>query len=731
MQRPPAPAPGAAPVYLRTRLRILLLVILLPVAGVGVMGSWLLVQRELQAQQAGAWERTRALTTGLDAELRASIAALQLLAASPALAAGDMAGFVPEAQRALRLGGVRWLQLRVSDGHSGALRLSVQAPQVEPLQPAEDAESVLAAARSGQATVSPLLYGEGLRRVFAVRVPVPGEGGAPALVVSALLDPAVIEALMSAQKFPRQWAVAVVDERHNLVSRQPVMPDGWTAGASLRQALERPAHGWTQGELRDGRAVYRTVQRSALSGWAVAVAIPKAEVEQSLQQARLLWLVIGAALLLYLWLAWWLAHGVARPLVALAAAAPALGRGEPLPLPATAGVAEVRQLYEALHEASARLRQRQADREAAEAALRAANRAKDEFLAMLGHELRNPLSALANAAALLQHAPQRPEVLPMVAGVLQRQVHQMKRLVDDLLEVGRVTAGKIRLVLQPLDLAEAARAALATLAGNGPFLAHRVEVALQPVWVQADGARLEQIIANLMDNALKYTPAGGRIQLTVRPDGADALLQLQDDGQGMSPELVRSAFDLFVQGERGPSRETGGLGIGLTLAQRLAQLHGGAITAASAGPGQGSTFSLRLPAIEAPAPAAAHGGPGGHAARRSVLVVEDNADAGESLVALLDLLGHAAEWAGLGETGVARATALRPDLVLVDVGLPDIDGYEVARRLRAQPATQGLRLVALTGYGTPEDRERALAAGFDEHLAKPIGLPELEALLAR
>jgi signal transduction histidine kinase len=704
------------------------MVTLLPVVGVGSLGSWLLVQREIQAQQSGTWARTRALTTGIDAELGASIAALRVLAASPALAGGDLAGFQPEALRALRLGGARWLNLLVSDGHSGALRLSVHAPQAQPLRHTDDVGSVLAAARSGRAMVSPLLYGEGSSRFFAVRVPVAGEGGAPALVVSAVMNPAFIEALMDAQEFPPQWTAAVVDGHYNFISRRPSLPGA--VSPSLRQALDRPTQGWTQGRLMDGQEVYRTVQRSTMSGWSVAVAIPKAEVEQSLRDVYLLWLGFGTVLSLCLWLAWWLARGVSQPIATLAAAAPALGRGEPLVLPATGQVQELRLLCDALQQASARLREREADREAAETALRAANRAKDEFLAMLGHELRNPLSSLANASELLQRAGERPEVVPMVAGVLARQVHQMARLVDDLLEVGRVTAGKIRLLPEPMDLAEAARATLATLAGNGRCAAHRVDHALQPAWVQADGARLEQIIANLMDNALKYTPAGGHIHIDVRREGADAVLEVQDNGQGMPPELARSAFDLFVQGERGPSRESGGLGIGLTLAQRLAQLHGGEITAASPGPGLGSTFTLRLPAIQAPAAAATEASPGGGGTRRRVLVVEDNVDAGESLVALLDLLGHQAEWTGLGEAGVARATALLPDLVLVDVGLPDIDGHEVARRLRAQPATQALRLVALTGYGTPEDRERALAAGFDDHLAKPIGLPELEALLA-
>lgn len=716
--------------YLQTRLRILLLVALLPIAGIGVLGTGLLVEREIAALQQRTWERTRALTTTLDAQLQASVAALRLLATSPALAAGDMEGFRPEARRALQASGGHWQHLLVSDGHSGERQLSVAAPGVALLPAPAQVASILDAARSGQPTVSRLIRADDRRQAVAVRLPVTRSGQVAPLVLSAVTDVEALRQLVQQQGFPAQWTVAVIDEGFDFVVRQPAMPDGSTLSDSLRRALLAPTQGWTRGRLRDGSEVYRTVHRSAQSGWFIAISIPQAEIEQSLHHMRLLWLGFGLVLTASLALAWWLSRGVARPIAALAEAAPALGRGEPLVLPNAGGIEEVRQLCAALEQASVRLQERDAGHAAAEAALRAASRAKDEFLAMLGHELRNPLSSLSNAAALLQQAPERPELVARVAGVLGRQVPQMTRLVDDLLEVGRVTAGKITLVLQPLELAGRVRETLAAFEANGRFAGHVVAQDLQPVWVQADAARLEQIIVNLMDNALKYTPPGRRIAVNVRPDGAQALLQVADDGQGMSPELLRSAFDLFVQGERGPSRESGGLGLGLTLARRLVQLHGGDITAASAGVGQGSTFSVRLPAAAAPAVSAAGAPSTGTNGARSVLVVEDNVDAGESLVALLELLGHRAEWTDLGERGVQRAAALLPDLVLVDVGLPDIDGYEVARRLRAQPATQALRLVALTGYGTPEDRQRALAAGFDDHLAKPIGLPELEALLA-
>lgn len=718
--------------FLKNRLRILILVTLLPVVGVGVFGTWLLMNRELDAAQAAAWSRTRALTTALDAELRTSVAALQVLATSPALRANDLDAFKAEADRALQLREGDWLNLFVSDAHTSEMLMSVRPLSHSPQQHSADPDSVLRAAQARQPAIGLLMHGESRRRLFAVRVPAVFGDQPVDVVVSAAVDPAVIERLVEAQHFPPEWAVAVVDGRQQLVVRKPVVPEGMRVGESLRQALQAssPARGWSQGTLMDGREIYRTVQRSTVSDWAVSLAIPKSEVEQSLRYVQLLWLVFGVGLAVSLWWAWSLAKGVARPIAALAEAAPALGRGETLALPDAGRIEEVRQLYLAMLQAADMLRQRDADRALAEGALRTANRAKDEFLAMLGHELRNPLSSVSNAARLLQHASAKPELIPQVAGVLSRQVSQMTRLVDDLLEVGRVTAGKIALVRSVVDLSEVARQTLAAFEVNGRLARHPVDAELQPAWVDADGTRLEQVVANLLDNALKYTPAGGHVHVTVRRDGDEAVLVMTDTGQGMSAELVRSAFDLFVQGERTLSRDSGGLGIGLTLAQRLVQLHGGRITAESTGVGQGATFTVRLPAVPAPAqPVAEVSRPVATASLR-VLVIEDNIDAGESLVTLLNLMGHETDWVALGEPGVEKAVALQPDLVLVDIGLPDIDGYEVARRLRARPDTRGLRLVALTGYGTPEDRARALAAGFDRHLTKPIGGPELEALLS-
>jgi CheY-like chemotaxis protein/anti-sigma regulatory factor (Ser/Thr protein kinase) len=255
-----------------------------------------------------------------------------------------------------------------------------------------------------------------------------------------------------------------------------------------------------------------------------------------------------------------------------------------------------------------------------------------------------------------------------------------------------------------------------------------ITVQATPVWVSADPTRLEQVLTNLLANALKYTPAGGEIAVSVAREHRHAVLRVRDSGVGIRPELLPRVFDLFVQGDRSLERTSGGLGIGLTLVRHLVELHGGTVEAASAGAGRGSTFTVRLPAVTAPpAPVASGPAPAAGVARR-VLVVEDNDDAREMLRNLLRLLGHEVHEARDGASGVDEARRLRPDVALIDIGLPGIDGYEVARRIRAD--VPGARLVAVTGYGQPEDRERTRAAGFDVHLVKPVDPDQLQEVLS-
>jgi len=358
------------------------------------------------------------------------------------------------------------------------------------------------------------------------------------------------------------------------------------------------------------------------------------------------------------------------------------------------------------------------------------NRAKDEFLAMLGHELRNPLDVVNTAVRVLetQSGAPDPEAVRRARGVIGRQVRQLGRLVDDLLDVGRVTTGKIRLLRVPVNLADVVERCVGGLIPQDGAPSHRITVRAKPTWVEADQARVEQIVMNLLSNAVKYTPPGGGVDVVVTGDGRTARLSVHDTGAGMTPYMIERVFDLFFQGERTLERAEGGLGIGLTLVRRLAELHGGRVAAESPGRGLGSTVTVELPQCPAPADAPAAAAAPSAPSPRRIVRVEDSHDSRDMLRFLLEHAGHEVHEAEDGPRGVEAIVAIKPDIALVDVGLPGIDGYEVARRVRAQVGA-GVRLVALTGYGLPEDHRRSQEAGFDAHLVKPVDPARLAALI--
>ncbi|HEX7787997.1 MAG TPA: CHASE3 domain-containing protein [Methylomirabilota bacterium] len=379
------------------------------------------------------------------------------------------------------------------------------------------------------------------------------------------------------------------------------------------------------------------------------------------------------------------------------------------------------------------------ERRRAERATEEADRRKDEFLAMLAHELRNPLAPIRNAAHTLGLIGRADARLQWVADVIERQVGLMIRLVDDLLDVSRITSGKITLKRGPVAVREVVEQAveMAQPAADGREQALEADVASDAGWVDGDQARLVQAVGNLLDNAIKYTDEGGRIVITARRDGADAVIAVRDTGAGIAPDLLPRVFDLFTQADRSLERRQGGLGLGLTLVRRLVEMHGGSVQVASDGPGQGSEFTVRLPGvdgIEAPVASArpASAAPADPAvAARHILVVDDQSDSTDSLAMFLRLRGHEVRTAHDGPSALEAIARGHPEVVFLDLGLPGMSGYDVARHLRAQPETRDLRLVALTGYGTEADRVKSRAAGFDVHIAKPVDPQSLDALLAR
>jgi two-component system, sensor histidine kinase len=358
------------------------------------------------------------------------------------------------------------------------------------------------------------------------------------------------------------------------------------------------------------------------------------------------------------------------------------------------------------------------------------SRTKDDFLAMLGHELRTPLSAISNAVRVLQFTQRQGEAATRAHEVIARQVSHVTQLVNDLLDVERVVSGKIRLNRQPVDLAEAVRRAVATSTGDAG-LDRQIEISTEPAWVDADATRLEQVLTNIVANAVKYTPAGGHIRVALRADGNDAVLCVEDSGFGISPRLLPFIFDMYVQADRTLHRAQGGLGIGLTLVRRLVELHGGTITASSDGEGHGSTFTVRLKQISSERTTTSISvTPDRRARPRRVLLIEDSEDAREMLRMMLEFAGHVVYDAADGIRGLELLNVVRPDAAIIDIGLPGLDGYQVARKIRAEPHGRGMLLLALTGYDSAGDAARASEHGFDYHLIKPVDPDHLARLLS-
>ena len=379
-----------------------------------------------------------------------------------------------------------------------------------------------------------------------------------------------------------------------------------------------------------------------------------------------------------------------------------------------------------LHASEERMRQVALD-------LAKADHRKDEFMAMLAHELRNPLAPLRNAVEVLQMNSEDGAQVRAVAGMLERQVGQMVHLVDDLLDVSRITRGKIELRLQRIELGtvvtQAVEASKAPLEQMGHHL--KVDQPDGPVYIKGDPVRLTQVLGNLLNNAGKFTPDGGNIELTTSKQNGQAVIRVKDNGIGIAPEYLSSIFDMFVQVDASLERPSSGLGLGLTLVKRLVDKHGGSVEVRSDGKGQGTEFTLRLPILEQEQ----HTSALPNAKRRTevvgrrILIVDDNVDAATMLSLMLKKMGNETRTAADGPAGVAAAEAFRPEIIIMDIGLPKMNGYEACSHIRKQPWGRDIRIIALTGWGQAEDRQKSRDAGFNAHLVKPVDIEELKALL--
>ena len=367
--------------------------------------------------------------------------------------------------------------------------------------------------------------------------------------------------------------------------------------------------------------------------------------------------------------------------------------------------------------------------------LEEANRRKDEFLALLAHELRNPLGPIRHAVKILRAKTPSTSELQWATNIIDRQAEHMTRLVEDLLDVSRITRGTIELRRERIDIAGVVKAAVEANAAVRDKARHQIEIKLpgEPLYVDGDPTRLTQVVTNLLDNAVKYTDPGGQITVTASREGDSAVIEVSDTGIGIPPELLTRIFDMFTQADLPVERSQGGLGVGLALVERLVKLHGGSVSAHSEGPGKGSKFAIRLPlAVRARAQRQRESGSSRDAAagnRCKVLVVDDNEDSADSLGTLLRMLGHEVHTAYDGDGALAAASAFQPEIAILDIGLPKMSGYELATRLREEPWASQLVLVALTGWGQEEHRRRSAEVGFHHHLTKPVELRVLQQIL--
>jgi signal transduction histidine kinase len=590
-----------------------------------------------------------------------------------------------------------------------------------------------------------LFEGEALAGGVELGVPVLRDGRV-AYGLSATIDAAALSDLLRSQLREPSGVAMLADADGRVLARTRGAEHyaGKPLAPPLAAALKASSSGVGRFPLQDGSDVYSAWTPVRGTRWTLILDTPAGPADAALTRslgalAALLIIVLVASSLF----AWLIGRRLADAIHAAAGAAVEMSAGKPVgPVPSR--IDEVQTLMEALERASARLAAAQEDRRRAGAELdavlqqesrareqaEAANRAKDEFLAMLGHELRNPLGAIGNAMRVIERLPSTSGDHKAAREIITRQTAHLAKIVDDLLDVGRVVSGRILLRRNLVDLAQAAGAAVAAVrAGERPD-EHEWTLELATLLVSADPTRVDQVLANLLGNAAKFTPAGGRIRIRLYEEAGEAVLVVEDSGPGVRPELLPHVFELFARDPEHADR--GGLGIGLALVKRLVDLHGGSVNAENLAEHGGARFTVRLPAIPEPEPVARHAArplPAPRPARQArVLIVEDNDDSRVSLQRILQADGHLVSAARDARAGLEAAAAGSPNIAVVDIGLPGMDGYQFARALRERLGS-GVRLIALTGYGTEADRQRAAEAGFDAHLTKPVDLDRLLALI--
>ena len=736
--------PPSSSLPLRWHLVRLTLGTLLPVVVFAAVVAFQLARSEREASERRVVRSARMLAESFDREMSGSIRALQALAESDHLDRGELEAFRADCERVLRTQ-PSWknVLLIAPDGRQQA---NTGIPWGAPLPALAESESFTRVVKTRQPTVGDLARGPSGMLAFPVRVPVMRDGVLQYVLTAVITPEALSSVVVRQASNEEEWTRTLVDQR-GLVAARTRAPQRFVGQQATPLFLER-SRAETEGIFAntslEGVRVYVAFSRSQLSGWTAGVSTPTQLLDAPLTRSMLTVGGLGLALLLLsVGGAWLFSQRIEHSITRASAAADALARGES-PHVEPSSVHELARLGEALERSGQLLRERERERdanlaavEAARAEAVAATQAKDTFLAMLGHELRNPLAPIVTSLELLRRRglAQTPE-----HEVISRQLRHVVRLVDDLLDVARITRGRMSLHREPLELPSVISRAVES---TTPLLEQRrhtleLDVPASGLWVLGDADRLTQVVANLLTNAAKYTSPGGRIRVQAQEHDGGVALVVADNGPGLPPELLPRLFEPFVQGPRTLDRSEGGLGIGLALVHRLVEAHGGRVEPHSGGPDRGSTFTVWLPSsvrAEAPppveaarevAPPAVEAVPG---RPMRVLVVDDNVDAAEGLADLLDMSGYEVVVAHDCPEALKQAEASRPHVAILDIGLPDVDGYGVAERLRERLGEESPVFAALSGYSQDRDRARSKAAGFRRHFVKPIDIDELVAFL--
>ena len=723
----------------RSHIALLVSAILVPTVLFSAVVLHLLLTAEREAALRSMHELARASVNVMEREATFAMATAQTLSTSRNLDEGNFAAFYAQA---LASNKHREIHSALLDEHGQQIFNTVRPFGARiPAPNALAKERVRQVFARGEPVYSNLIKGSATGKyVVSVEVPVTIRDGRR-FVVNEWMYSDRLNEILPARNIPASWLISVFDKEGTTIARN-ISPEKFVGSPPRQERLKTILAGFeglSRAYTRDGIEMYGAWERSDITGWTVGVGVPVSEIEKTAVHSVAL---TAAGFIIAMLLAIAAALLFSRRLVGAIDQASAAAKALPdyrVPPVVDLRVDEMNALQMALHRAGNMLvageavrqqslkesRMARVHAEQAQKVAEEQNRAKDEFLAMLGHELRNPLAAIASGVTMLDMPGIDAERSTRVKAIIARQTRHLTHLVDELLDAHRILSGKITLGRTPVDLKTAVEACLASFEARGAMKTHRLEANLAQATIDADPTRLEQMIANLVDNALKYTPAGGQVSLTVRVEREAALLEVADTGIGLSPELLGRAFDVFVQGQV-VNRTKGGLGIGLAVVDALAKQQGATLAASSPGVNQGSTFTLRFPLASSAVPSAAdaHAAPGSGGSAR-VLVIEDNRDVREMMFLMLSQHGFTVHVAEDGQSGIAAALAIRPDIALVDIDLPDISGYEVAANLRKSADMAALKLVAVTGYGQAMDQEKAFAAGFDRHLTKPVPLESL------